>query len=547
MKKQLIALFAAGILVAGLTACNDDGGHKHAYGDWIEATPSTCVNHGVVGHYHCDGCNKDFDGEHNELTSLEAPLVNHTFTEEKAESKYLSTPANCTEAATYFKSCSVCGAAGTDTFTYGNPAGHTYNRDEWKWDNDTHWHAASCEHKGEKADEEAHDMVTSQDGTVKKCSKCDYEIDLITSLATPAGLKYENRAIAFTAVQYAQKYEVVILSGQTEVMKEEVTETSLSVTTLAAGAYTAKVTAIYKAVKSEEATLGFTVLSVDGDVIIEAEDAVLNTKHISHDAVAHGGKYALGFDDCGQGLYFRYYAVEAGEKAVDVIYSTGSANSYMNLYLNGAFSNKVIFAENTGWFGDTKTSATATVNVNFAQGWNEIYLIKDGNDQDNPSYGGWAQIDYIKIHGSGKEYDASLLDTSSNVYKLEAECAEWHWKNADTRPTHWVNEGFSLGYGLGSMDNEGDGVKFTFKVAETGTYKIQLAYGGGGDTPIKVSINGGEAQTITLTGATSWDSKTLDGSGLTATFTAGETCTVDFMQAGTWYVPDYLLITRVTE
>ena len=41
------------------------------------------------------------------------------FTEKKAEEKYLKSVATCAEPAAYYISCSVCGNAGTETFSYG--------------------------------------------------------------------------------------------------------------------------------------------------------------------------------------------------------------------------------------------------------------------------------------------------------------------------------------------------------------------------------------------------------------------------------------------
>ena len=48
----------------------------------------------------------------------------HEFTD-KVTAAYLNTAATCEAPATYFKSCKKCGAKGTDTFRYGNPAPHT--------------------------------------------------------------------------------------------------------------------------------------------------------------------------------------------------------------------------------------------------------------------------------------------------------------------------------------------------------------------------------------------------------------------------------------
>ena len=42
----------------------------HNYGSWIAEIGATCTEDGTVGHYHCSGCNKDFDEDKNELSSL---------------------------------------------------------------------------------------------------------------------------------------------------------------------------------------------------------------------------------------------------------------------------------------------------------------------------------------------------------------------------------------------------------------------------------------------------------------------------------------------
>ena len=61
----------------------------------------------------------------------------HDFTAEVAEEKYLKSAATCTEKATYYKSCTVCGEKGTETFEVGNILGHDWG--EWQSSgNDTH-------------------------------------------------------------------------------------------------------------------------------------------------------------------------------------------------------------------------------------------------------------------------------------------------------------------------------------------------------------------------------------------------------------------------
>lgn len=57
---------------------------------------------------------------------------------EKVDDKYLKDTATCTKAAVYYKSCSVCGAKGTETFESGDPIAHNPSTD-WESDATGHW------------------------------------------------------------------------------------------------------------------------------------------------------------------------------------------------------------------------------------------------------------------------------------------------------------------------------------------------------------------------------------------------------------------------
>lgn len=298
---------------------------------------------------------------------------------------------------------------------------------------------------------------------------------------------------------------------------------------------------------SKSCECGYTVdCIVDVDVLLEAEDAVLNPAHISIDENAHGGKYALGFDNCGQGMYFRYFAYEDGEKEVDVAYATNCDYAYMTMFVNGGTGIKVTFSEKTGWFGDSHQTAVATVNANFTKGWNEIYLIKNGTEAED--WGQYAQIDYIKIKGSGKDFTGQEFDRTVNSFKLEAEMAAWHYANAGTRPIRWDNNGISLNFGLGEMNAVGDGVKFVVKAAYTGTYKVRLAYGADSNTrDISVYINDelvNENKPLE-NGTERWNDIKPDNSGITLPMEKGETYTIDFQRGNSWFVADYLLLELV--
>ena len=101
---------------------------------------------------------------------IEAQLAHtHVFDQEVATDAYKATNADCTNAATYFKSCK-CGEKGTETFASGSALGHTHGT-EWKSDRDNHWNECAC---GDKAKTEAH-KDENEDG---KCDICNYTVKI---------------------------------------------------------------------------------------------------------------------------------------------------------------------------------------------------------------------------------------------------------------------------------------------------------------------------------------------------------------------------------
>ncbi len=476
----------------------------------------------------------------------------HAFTAQNTDDKYLKSAATCLDKAVYYYSCAECGEAGAQTFEYGEPNGHEYDESVPAYDDEVHYYAATCEHTDERKNAQPHKLVTDTQTNTVSCEDCGYTAPYVTELPAPANLAYADGTLTFDGVEKATSYAVEIKKGEQSVHSSTVTETRLDVAALGldAGKYTVTVIAKCGGVVSDAARLEINVLITDGDVVIEAEDAVLNGDwHVRYNDGLHGGAYAGGINDCGQGLYFRYYAYEAGEKAVEVYYATGTPNSFMKAYINGTYQKNIVFTENTGWLSnDNTTTAKVTATLEFAQGWNEFYLIKDGTDSDNPQYGGNAEIDYIVVKGSGNSYDSAQFDLSSNSYKLEAECAGWHWSNGSQRPANW-GEGCSLGYALGEINAVGDGVKFTFKVAESGTYKLQVAYGSSMDgIKFNVKVNDGEAVLRENDKTGGHNVFALD-EGIDVQLTAGQTVTVDIGRAenSEWLTFDYLLVTKVAQ
>ena len=96
-------------------------------------------------------------------------LAAHDY-QELAEEKYLKSPATCTSPAIYYKSCSVCGTASEETFTYGTTIDHSY---ELKHDAEKHWQECSVCHT--KTNEEAHSGGTATCTAKAVCSVCDAE------------------------------------------------------------------------------------------------------------------------------------------------------------------------------------------------------------------------------------------------------------------------------------------------------------------------------------------------------------------------------------
>lgn len=84
----------------------------------------------------------------------ETRTTEHTWAENAAD-EYLKTAASCSTKAVYYKSCSVCGAKSEDVFEYGDPTGNHNYTDEWKHDENKHWHECGC---GAKSDEADHDF-----------------------------------------------------------------------------------------------------------------------------------------------------------------------------------------------------------------------------------------------------------------------------------------------------------------------------------------------------------------------------------------------------
>ena len=97
----------------------------HIFGQWIPEVPASCESAGLKGHYHCTHCGADFDENFVQLDSLIIDALGHDFTKKAIGTASLKSLADCEHAAEYYYCCTRCSMNGTETYTYGDPLGHT--------------------------------------------------------------------------------------------------------------------------------------------------------------------------------------------------------------------------------------------------------------------------------------------------------------------------------------------------------------------------------------------------------------------------------------
>lgn len=122
--------------------------HYHEYVGTVLQQP-THLSEGVI-QYTCS-CGDSY-------TEAIPALEGHTFDQQVVSDAYLASAATADSPATYYYSC-LCGEKGTETFAYGEAAGHTFSS-EWTVDADYHWHADTCGHSDVKSDYGPHSWDT---------------------------------------------------------------------------------------------------------------------------------------------------------------------------------------------------------------------------------------------------------------------------------------------------------------------------------------------------------------------------------------------------
>ena len=124
------------------------------------ASPANCTE--KAKYYYSCSC-----GEKGTETYESGEPKGHTYDQKVANEEYLATPATCTEKAKYYYSCS-CGEKGTETFESGEISSeHPYDG-TWSSNETYHFHKSTCIH-GIVKDKEKHNF-----GTGRVCEICEY-------------------------------------------------------------------------------------------------------------------------------------------------------------------------------------------------------------------------------------------------------------------------------------------------------------------------------------------------------------------------------------
>ena len=107
--------------------------------NWDAGTVTVQPTHTAAGTvvYTCADCGY-------QKTETLQPSADHVFDQMVPDEKYLASAATADSPALYYYSC-ICGEKGTETFPYGDKAGHTFSP-EWSHNEEYHWHEDTCGH-----------------------------------------------------------------------------------------------------------------------------------------------------------------------------------------------------------------------------------------------------------------------------------------------------------------------------------------------------------------------------------------------------------------
>lgn len=144
--------------------------HTHDYVEVVDGkylkTAAGCENDAV----YYKSCSKCHEAGTETFTVADTAL-GHSYTAEKVADQYLKDAAGCETDAVYFKSCARCGAKGTETFTVANSAlGHKGGA--WQSDETGHWKVCERVNCGKRFNEGTHDGGKATCRAKAACTTC---------------------------------------------------------------------------------------------------------------------------------------------------------------------------------------------------------------------------------------------------------------------------------------------------------------------------------------------------------------------------------------
>ena len=317
--------------------------------------------------------------------------------------------------------------------------------------------------------------------------------------------------------------------------------------------YTSVLAGTYNATYDNE-NLRLTTREVD--VVLEAEDGVYDrrtqgyngspcTKAFANDEAS--GKFgACDMNNCGMGISLMHYSYFAGTYDVQIAYWTGTAGSKSLVSVNGVPQTTAYYNEANGWANNDAYPNITTVSLTFNQGWNSIALSKDGKKDDNPQYGGFVMLDYVKVLGKNTEFDPTEFNVLNPSFKVEAEHAAF--ETGGKLPQ--ANTNASGGYFVGDYDVVGRYVTFNFYAPLDGQYDIQMGYAKWGNSPsVDVALNDEKVDTIVFDNYANeaWNNFNLNGYKTRVNLSSTELNSVKFTLTNSGVCFDYILLTYVGE
>lgn len=149
--------------------------HEHEKGEFVDETPATCTEKGIVAHWTCTGCNECLDGDGKVIADPSIPVLGHDWVAGE------TVPPTCTEKGYTEYTCTRCPETKQDDFV--NKLGHELTWEPIDGNDDEHVEKCTrenCDYSVNKPHSfKQTDLVpathTEEGSKTLTCTKCGYE------------------------------------------------------------------------------------------------------------------------------------------------------------------------------------------------------------------------------------------------------------------------------------------------------------------------------------------------------------------------------------